>query len=65
MGLIHIITFWVRLIFSVSGVYKKSFGCGGGGGELIHILTFWGRLIQFFPLTRVKVDIFQIYSEQF
>ena len=36
-----------------------------GGGELIHILTFWGRLIQFFPLTRVKVDIFQIYSEQF
>ena len=48
--------------YSSAGVYKKqSFG-RGGGGKLIHILTFWGRLIQFFPLTRVKVDIFQTYS---
>ena len=37
-------------------VYKKQ-KFGSGGGKLIKILTFWGRLIQFFLLTRVKIEI--------
>ena len=35
------------------------------GGKLIHILTFLGRLIQFSHITRVKIEHFQTYSQQF